>query len=212
MSISQIVGIVGRKGHGKNAVGDYLSEAHGYKQIAFADDVKNVCKRLFPHLSDAQLWGPIELKEALDIKTGVTPRWLLQQIGTQGGRQCQFDIFESFGISSGQFEMALSLTAVFPGPTAWIDSLFGRLKYSGPGKYVITDVRFPNEAQAILAHGGAILKVTRPGYDTGAFNDHASETEVANCPWSFELRNEGTLQDLYSNIEHLLRTMEAARE
>ena len=212
MNYTNVLGVVGRKGHGKNAVGDYLSEAHGYKQIAFADDVKRVCKRLFPHLSDAQLWGPIELKEALDLKTGVTPRWLLQKIGTEGGRQCQFDIFVGFGISPGQFQMALSLTGVVPGPTCWIDSLFGRLKYGEPGKYVVTDVRFPNEAQAILDHGGTILKVTRPGYDTGAFNDHASETEVDNCPWSFELRNEVTLQDLYGNIEHLLRTMEAARE
>lgn len=65
-----LVGVVGRKGAGKDTIVDRLASRHGYVRAAFADNVKAVARRLFPHLSTEQLWGRIELKEALDLRLG----------------------------------------------------------------------------------------------------------------------------------------------
>ena len=169
-----LIGVIGRKQHGKDTIGDHLASA-GFKKIAFANRVKSVTVRLFPGLSHAQLYGPNELKEAVDVNIGVSPRWLLQKVGTEIGRNGHLDTLECLGVSSEKVALALQEFGVTTGPTAWIDSL---LPARSSGKYVITDTRFPNEAQFTLDKGGLVLKVVRPGYDTGHHNDHPSETDV----------------------------------
>lgn len=210
-----LIGVVARKGHGKDTVGDHLVANHGFQKKAFADKVKSVARALFPHLTEAQCYGPIEVKEALDAITGVTPRWIFQQVGTEIGRQSNFFVFEGLGISSEMVLDVLHLYDVKPGPTAWIDALlrtegYGTLKTVEAAlhpslSYVVTDVRFPNEAEAIQKKRGSIIKVVRPSFDTGAFNDHASETEVDDCPSDYEIINSGTLQDLYVQVDEVIR-------
>ena len=59
---------------------------------------------------------------------------------------------------------------------------------------VITDVRFPNEADLILGLGGELVRVDRPGVRAG--DQHASESQVLSLPATSILRNTGTLEDL----------------
>ena len=37
--LPKIIGISGRKYHGKDTIGDYLVNKYGYKKIAFADPI-----------------------------------------------------------------------------------------------------------------------------------------------------------------------------
>lgn len=53
-----------------------------------------------------------------------------------------------------------------------------------PERLVITDVRFPNEAAAIKAAGGYVIRIERPG--TLPVNGHLSETALDR--WPFDLR------------------------
>jgi hypothetical protein len=69
---------------------------------------------------------------------------------------------------------------------------------------VVTDVRFPNEAEAIRAQGGVVLKVLRPGFDTGIGNDHPSEIEVDRCAYDYLLRNDRTLPELWGRVDVVL--------
>ena len=48
-----IIGIVGKKGSGKDTAGEYLIEKYGYVRFAFADKVKEVASALF-NFSDEQ--------------------------------------------------------------------------------------------------------------------------------------------------------------
>lgn len=59
--------------------------------------------------------------------------------------------------------------------------------------WVITDTRFPNEAQAIKKAGGFIIRVDRPGVN--AINAHPSETALDD--WGFDYRI-GNASDLTS--------------
>tara|TARA_R100000951_G_scaffold10686_3_gene9018 strand:- start:16608 stop:17540 length:933 start_codon:yes stop_codon:yes gene_type:complete len=72
-----------------------------------------------------------------------TPRKLMQLLGTEGGR----DILH---------------------PNIWVNALFADYKATGGysdgphyPNWIITDVRFPNEAQAIKDRGGIVIRVER---------------------------------------------------
>lgn len=196
-----LIGIIGRKGAGKDVAGAHLVERHEFARAAFADTVKLVAQDLFPHLTREQLYGPIAVKEALDVATGVTPRWILQKVGTEVGRMDQADVFLAFGISQATVRASFAKFNVVPGLTAWIDALFANL---GDGHFVVTDVRFPNEASSILDRRGHVIKITRPGFDTGAFNDHPSESEVDNCPFDWLVVNDGSIEDLREKVDGTL--------
>jgi len=62
------------------------------------------------------------------------------------------------------------------------------------GNYVITDVRFQNEAEVIVNHGGSIWRVQRPGVE--AVNAHVSEWEMDNYNFDNILVNDGNLEQL----------------
>jgi len=57
-----VVGLAGTKGHGKNAVAEWLTEHKGYQQVAFADALKQFVRQLFK-VPSKYLWGPSELRE-----------------------------------------------------------------------------------------------------------------------------------------------------
>jgi hypothetical protein len=61
-------------------------------------------------------------------------------------------------------------------------------------KYVITDVRFENEADMIRANGGQIWRVKRPGF--GPVNAHISESEMEGYKADQIFYNGGSISDL----------------
>src|SRR5690606_31883458 len=63
------------------------------------------------------------------------------------------------------------------------------------GKYVITDVRFPNEYAWIRSKGGVIIRITRPG--VGPVNDHVSE-RLADA--DMYVNNDSTPEELGSRV------------
>lgn len=196
-----LLGVVGRKGAGKDTVGDYLVARHGFVRAAFADPVKWVARDLWPHLTVEQCWGPIGVKEAVDIPLGVSPRWLLQRIGTEVGRNGDLAAFADLGVSSERMREALDRHGVVPGPLAWVDALFRAPRIAN---MVITDVRFPNEAEAIRAKHGSVLKLLRPGFDTGVGNDHPSEREVDACAFDYLVRNDLGVHELHAKVRRIL--------
>lgn len=52
-----ILGISGNIGSGKDTVSDYLVSNHGFVKIAFADEMKRILARVYPHMSRKHLWG-----------------------------------------------------------------------------------------------------------------------------------------------------------
>lgn len=97
---------------------------------------------------------------------GKTPRQIMQLVGTEGCR----DLVH---------------------PELWLRSLLHRIPQRGA---IISDVRFPNEAQAILARGGVVIELSRPGTGTG--DAHISEKPLDDHLVTFRLRNAGTIEEL----------------
>lgn len=109
---------------------------------------------------------------------GVTARQMMQTVGTEWGRR----------MVHGDL---------------WLRSLFMRIPAEGA---VISDCRFPNEAQAILDRGGMVIQLSRPG--TGEGDAHASELPLPPELVSVRLVNDGTPAQL---IERALAAISARK-
>ena len=103
-------------------------------------------------------------------------RRLLQRLGTEAGR----------GIL---------------GKNVWVDACLR----NAPERLVISDTRFTNEALAIKARGGIVVRIGRPRY--GPVNDHSSETGLESFDFDARIENDSTLADFYRKIDVLMATV-----
>lgn len=92
-------------------------------------------------------------------------RELLQRFGTEVGRE--------------QF-----------GENFWTDRVKAQIKPGG--KYVISDVRFANEADTVREAGGKVFRIKRDG--TGAINAHVSDTGIDSLIVDGVIPNTSTLE------------------
>ena len=169
-----LVGLCGAAGAGKNTLADFLTDSSGgpFVQIAFADPLYE-CVSTITGLPVARLKDR-DVKEAVIPWLGKSPRQLLQTLGTEWGRGTVH-------------------------PEIWIRIAMERAgKWLEFNSVVITDVRFDNEAQAIVDAGGEVWCVTRPGWRclVDAAAAHSSEAGVSDHLIARTIDNSGSLDDL----------------
>ena len=81
------------------------------------------------------------------------------------------------------------------GENYWVDKTIAQIKAEKPDVALITDTRFPNEAQAVKGLGGYNLNITRLSADGTPFvapdrlADHPSETALDNWNWDLKIIN-----------------------
>lgn len=81
----------------------------------------------------------------------------------------------------------------------WTNALFADLgEYD---KWIITDVRFPNEADEIRKRGGIIVRINR-NEDTG---NHPSETALDSYNFDYVINNTGTIEELENKAADMLK-------
>ena len=67
---------------------------------------------------------------------------------------------------------------------------------------IITDVRFPNEAELVRELDGVLIRVER---DTGLDDTHDSETALDDYDhFDFRLKNDGSLDDLETAVVEIV--------
>lgn len=173
-----LIGLSGYARSGKDTMAELLCLNYDFNRISFADPMRDAMYKLNPYVD-----GVIRLADLVDdhgwdvAKSKDEARRLLQVFGTEVGR-------EMFG---GNF---------------WIDQAFKQIDPAA--NVVIADVRFPNEADAIKARGGQVVRVNRK--DIKAVNRHASEHAMDNYMFNHVIYNDGTLDDLADNVFMLMRS------
>lgn len=86
------------------------------------------------------------------------------------------------------------------GEDVWLDAVWSEMQPDG--KYVITDVRFPNEAERIIGEGGTLVRIDRPGFNASG---HLSEEALVGYDkWSHVVSNDGSIQDLHAKVRELV--------
>ncbi|CAB4122138.1 hypothetical protein UFOVP27_69 [uncultured Caudovirales phage] len=168
-----LIGLSGYAQSGKDTVAKFLVDNHGFERIAFADKIKELLYEMNPTVGFEYDGGGWDLRYVVDrdgwdvAKLDPEVRRLLQDLGV-GARK------------------------VF-GDNHWVVEA---LKFLDRDKnYVITDVRFQNEADWIKSvYSGSVWRVERTGVD--AVNNHISEHDLDNWDFDAYIHNNSTLEDL----------------
>jgi hypothetical protein len=173
-----IIGLTGYAQSGKDTVAKVLVEQYGYIRVAFADRIRDFLFESNP-MFDSVAGEPKFVKDYVikygweDAKKNPQIRRLLQNVGVAAR-----NIF---------------------GEEFWIDQAMRQL--DPDSNYVITDVRFINEADALRQMGRFIegldvqlWRIKRAGVE--AVNDHVSEHELDGYKVDQIFTNNGTVEDL----------------
>jgi hypothetical protein len=183
-----IIAICGLQGSGKDTLGSFLIKNYGFTKLSFAGILKDVVSILFNWNRDLLEGSTKESREwrekidnwwseKLNIPN-LTPRWVLQNIGTNVFR----DHFHQ---------------------DIWVKALERQLfKYD---RVIITDCRFSNEYEMLKNQNANIIKIVRDEPDwfkNYIYNSiepvdiHKSEYIWANFKFDYVINNCGTLNDL----------------
>lgn len=187
-----VIGIVGVKQSGKDTTANYLIENYGYIRYSFADPLKRGCMEMFGFTPE-QMWGTGEQKEAIDPVWNISPRRMLQLIGTE---LLQMDIHKH--LNEGEFNI---------GRKIWVlrfkNWYLNEIKKNPDIRIVISDVRFPHEAEILHDLGAMVWRVERASLTS--IDEHPSEIEQRLIKEDVLIHNDSTLQDLYHNVDIYLK-------
>ncbi len=167
-----IIGLAGRAGCGKNTVADIICEfMPGWKQTAFADPLREVARYAFG-LTRSQLFERGSKERTID-EWGMSPREILQKLGTEVGRELHPDVW-----------------------VRWVERHIEQ--YPDVPGWLVTDVRFPNELDWIDSQGGAVWWISRPDPRQVSGGGHSSEHALASYidDMDVQIDNSGTIDHL----------------
>ena len=208
-----VIGFVGFIGSGKDTAADYLVNYHQFRRDSFANTLKDAVANVFGWdrtLLEGRTKEAREWREQIDPwwadRLGMphlTPRWILQHWGTEVCRRGFHD-------------------------NIWIASLENKMRKTADN-IVISDVRFPNEIDAIHNAGGLVVRIKRGDdpewYHTAeivnagpqnnnswnryvtlldSYKVHASETAWVGGDIDHVVMNNSTIDDLFSQLKNLI--------
>lgn len=207
-----IIGINGYSGSGKDTVGiivqyiqctnkgnisieeaikDYenhewwLEDQSGWETRKFAGKLKDIAS----HLTgiDIEDFEDQEFKKTnLGPEWGMTVRDFLQKLGTECMRN---------GLHTN----------------TWVNALmadYKKIEYNDDEQahypnWIITDTRFPNEAQAIKDKGGVVIRIDRPGVEP--INNHPSEVGLDGWNFDYKIANVSGIYELKESVGNILK-------
>jgi hypothetical protein len=162
-----IIGLSGYARSGKDTVAQYLVEENGFKRLAFADTIKHFLLTVNPLIEDGHRLNEIVQMYGWEVaKSKIEVRRLLQETGVTARQMFGEDF--------------------------WVEQTFAEADPTS--NYVISDVRFPNEADYIKDLAGSVWRINRWG--VAPINKHESEIAMDMYPFDIILDNDGTIKKL----------------
>lgn len=199
-----IIGISGKIGSGKDTVGGII------QMLALTNDSK-------VYWEIKKYAG--KLKEIACMLTGCT----LEQLEDQEFKKLQ--IGPDWGMTYRELLQKLGTEAMRNGlhENVWVNALFADYKAIGSidkderkfhtltegdliyPNWIITDMRFPNEFDAIKSRGGITIRVNRIRYiSTHSEGEHESERALDNHNFDYVIDNNGSMSDLILKVREIL--------
>jgi hypothetical protein len=216
-----IISLSGKIASGKNTIGDIIEKLcltnNGpvFEQKAFAGKLKQTASLLtgipvekfedqeFKKTLLGSEWGTVRpnplnavpVFEDVQFNELMSVRELLQKLGTEAMRD---------GLHTN----------------VWVNALFADYKMSyrqhpdidyvehkAYPDWIITDMRFPNEMEAIFKRGGLTIKVIRPVKKSKTTARlHPSETSLDKADFDYEIINDAGIPELIEKVRQILIT------
>lgn len=173
-----LIGISGRRGVGKTAAALHMVKKHKYVKHSFAQDLRDMAKTMFPFTEN--------------------------DFNLPSKKESPFKTYEW---SPREFMVGLGDFLRYHDQDYWLKRALVRC-VDPKASYVFDDVRFPNEADAIRAKGGKILRIERYEKQNpyGKNLDIASESSLDT--YNFDYRIEPmwnlTLAELHRQVDAFL--------
>jgi hypothetical protein len=164
------------------------------------------CEHIMKHIGNARHEKfATPLRECVQAITGVP----VEKTQTVEGKNMYFEEME---MTIGKFLQIFGTEIVKNNmyPNVWVDALFRRFR--DDEIVVISDVRFPNEQEAVKNRKGIVLEINsnREIDDTqvaGRSLNHASERALDGFPADYTIHNNGTLEELEKKLDDFLKTI-----
>lgn len=229
-----VIGISGRLGSGKDTVGKIIQylKCHSVGNIAIQDTLscsehdwwleeqsKFEIKKFAGKLKavGSLLTGiPIEKFEDQEFKkTDLPNEWVYVENGYAARNMTVRDFLQKLGTEAMREGLHTNV---------WVNALFAdyirnddkliriteeNLEEWQEGKYpnwIITDMRFPNEMQAVELREGITIRVVRQDMHSleAMITAHTSETALDDAEFDYVIYNNGTLNELVEKVRAIL--------
>lgn len=199
MSRPLLIGVYGRARSGKDTAADYLAKRLTLYKYAFAEPLKTMLKSVFgDHFHEGDRSG-------ICPETGVSYRVMMQTLGTEWGRVLNENVWVNL---VGKKWDWVQRGCPFDTPVGEVSNVWlGDVPISSQGM-VLSDVRFNSEAEWIRDHGGLVVYIHRDAEKQVGVLGHASELGICPTLVDYTVDNNGTLSQLYQNLENLIIKVE----
>ena len=211
-----LIGINGKIGSGKDTVGkiiQYLVNPSEHYDIHEWINSSDLNGRDF-NWKIKKFAGKV--KEIASLLTGFS----IEMFESQEFKQRQMS--EDWNMTYRTFLQKLGTEAMRDGlhTNVWVNALFADYKeefiskgiggfhdprpsYKSIGfpNWIITDMRFPNEMEAVVKKNGITIRVNRPGI---SLLDHPSETSLDTAEFDYTIVNDSTIEDLVIKVREIL--------
>lgn len=173
-----LIGLTGRARSGKSTAAEHLVGTYLLEHYAFADPLRDGLMAIF-NLDPTDFEG--HRKEQPLAWLDRSPRQLMQSLGTDWARNTVH-------------------------PDVWVKLAEQNLDYMTKALgavlgFVVSDVRFENEADLIRRRGGTIIHIFRA--DAKAVNPHVSESGVAGNKDDLVMFNNGTVEEFLRSLDEV---------
>ena len=177
-----LIGLTGRARSGKSTAAEHLVGTYLLEHYAFADPLRDGLMAIF-NLDPTDFEG--DRKEQPLAWLDRSPRQLMQSMGTEWARNTVH-------------------------PDVWVKLAEQNLDYMSNALgavlgFVVSDVRFENEADLIRRRGGTVIHILRP--NALAVNPHISEAGIAANPADLTLPNYGTVEGFLRSLDEVFLTV-----
>ena len=173
-----LIGLTGRARSGKSTAAEHLVGTYMLEHYAFADPLRDGLMAIF-NLDPSDFEG--DRKEQPLAWLDRSPRQLMQSMGTEWARNTVH-------------------------PDVWVKLAEQNLDYMTKALgavlgFVVSDVRFENEAELIRCRGGTIVHISRA--DAQAVNPHVSEAGVAGNKDDLLMLNNGIVEEFLRSLDEV---------
>jgi dephospho-CoA kinase len=184
----RLIGLAAQARSGKDTIANYLRKEHGAYVTSFAVPIRKFIAELCGYsLEELEL-----RKEDIHRVFGVTPRFMMQTVGTEWGRDM---IHKEIWIKIVE-ENIVKRRLIWENKNAHF-------------LFVISDLRMMNEAEFIREQGGEIWHIVRPTTTSPANSTHESEHGLRGLTLTrndTRILNDSSIRDLYDTIDACIAT------